>query len=165
MFSLRGVMAAAIAGLLLSACAGGSYTVVAPNQSAYKAQSVELVYDGGTVAVDDKAAAELKKYMEEAFFGKNAKAKFSRGNQLTVKYGYMGFDEGSQAARYFLGPIGGGEAKMVVGAEFIDASGKTLAKIHSEGRLSGGFFGGDSSSAIKKAAEEVATYAGANFAQ
>lgn len=163
MLRLRGLTALAAAGLVLAGCAGSSNLVMSPNRTAYKAQAASLVYDGGTVNVEDKATAELQQYMQQAFFEKGVN--FGRGNELTVKYGFMAFDEGSQAKRYFLGPIGGGEAKMVVGAEFFDAAGNSLAKIQSEGRLSGGFFGGDASSAIKKAAEEVAAYAKANFAR
>lgn len=149
------------AGLLLSACAGSSNMVVQPNTSNFRSNQVNLVYGGATVAAEDKGVTELKQHMETAFFEKGL---FQRGNRLTVKYGFMTYDEGSQAARYFLGGIGGGEAKMVVGAEFYDESGTLLARIQSEGRLSGGFFGGDAGSAIKKAAQEVADYAAANFA-
>lgn len=161
MLKVRGVAVVATAALLLSACAGGSNLVVNPNRSTVKTEAVELVYEGGTVNVPDQATAELKRYMDEAFFKKTGM--FARGSGITVKYGFMSFDEGSRAARYFLGPIGGGEAKMVIGAEFFDTQGNSLAKIQSEGRLSGGLLGGDSSSAIKKAAEEVANYAKANF--
>ena len=99
--------------------------------------------------------------MEKAFYEKGV---FKRGDKLTVKYGFMTYDKGSQAARYFLGGLGGGEAKMVIGAEFYDADGNLLAKIQSSGWLNGGIFGGSSSSAVKKAAEEIANYAKANFA-
>ena len=137
--------------------------VIAPNTTACKAKQVTLSYENATVQVEDECVAELKRYMEDEFFGKEAL--FTRGEQLTVKYGFMTFDEGSQAARYFLSGLGGGEAKMVVGAEFFDAQGNSLAKIQSEGRLGGGFFGGDAGSAIKKAAQEIADYAEATFAQ
>jgi hypothetical protein len=53
---------------------------------------------------------------------------------------------------------------MVVVAEFFDPAGKSLAKIQSEGTVSGGFFGGDSDSAIKGAAKKIAAFAEDNFA-
>ena len=154
------IAAALAVALLISACAGSSNMVVSPNRTNYKADQVNLVYEGATVGADDKGVAELKKHMEEQFFEKGL---FQRGSKLTVKYGFMTYDPGSQAARYFLGALGGGEAKMVVGAEFFDENGTLVAKIQSEGRLGGGFFGGDSDKAIKKAAEEVAQFASANF--
>lgn len=149
------------AAMLVSACAGSSNMVVTPNQSSFRTREVALKYEGATVEAEGKGVAELKKYMTQAFYEKGL---FQPGEKLTVKYGFMTYDEGNQAARYFLGGIGGGEAKMVVGAEFYDANGNLLAKIQSEGRLNGGFFGGDASGAIKKAAEEIASYAAANFA-
>lgn len=155
------LVAAVLAGTLVAGCAGSSNMVVTPNQSDFRSQTVDLVYGGATVSAEDEGVTELKRYMEEAFYEKGL---FSRGAGLTVKYGFMTYDEGSQAARYFLGMIGGGEAKMVVGAEFYDTNGNLLARIQSEGRLNGGFFGGDASSAVKKAAQEIANYAAANFA-
>lgn len=147
--------------LAVSGCAGSSNLVVMPNTSEYRSGSVTLEYGGATVEAEDKGVSELKAYMEKAFFEKGL---FEKGEGLTVRYGFMTYDEGSQAARYFLGGLGGGEAKMVVGAEFYDNDGQLLAKIQSEGRLSGGFFGGDASSAIEAAAKEVAEFAAANFA-
>ncbi|MEO0500124.1 MAG: hypothetical protein AAF205_06145, partial [Pseudomonadota bacterium] len=148
----------ALAGVfVLSACAGSSNMVMQPNKAAYKANAVNLVYEGATVDVEEKDVAELQKFMENEFFGGDTP--FVRGEDLTVRYGFMQFDEGSQAARYFLGVVGGGEAKMIVGAEFVDNQGNVVSKIQSEGRLNGGFFGGDAGSATKLAAREIADYA------
>ncbi len=149
--------------LLTAACAGGSNAVLEPNTGNYRSTNVSLVYEGSTVGVPDESIADLKKYMEERFFGD--KAIFTKGDDLTIKYGFITFDEGSRAARYFLGPIGGGEAKMVIRAIFIDKEGNQVAKIQSEGRLSGGFFGGGAGSAVKKAVKEIAEYAEGQFAQ
>ncbi|MBC2777864.1 DUF4410 domain-containing protein [Parasphingopyxis marina] len=164
MTKIRSLIAAVAATIVLSACAGSSNMVISPNRTAYTAQSVTLEYDGGTIDVEQDSVDELQRYMDEEFFGdaQNAAA-FARGSELTVRYGFMTFDEGSQAARYFLGGLGGGEARMVVRAEFFDPQGNSLAVIQSEGRLGGGFFGGDAGSAIRGAAREIATYAVDNF--
>ena len=150
-------------GFTLGACAGGSNLVMEPNKSEYRSRTVTLGYAGSTVNIPEKASGELKKYMQARFFKEGTV--FKEGDGLTIRYQYVSYDEGSQAARYFLGVIGGGEAKMVVQAEFLDPEGTVLAKIQSEGRLSGGVFGGDAGSAINRAAHEIAEFAEANFAQ
>ena len=154
------VAALAAASFTLSACASSNNIVLAANSTNYKSPNVALVYDNATVKVEDGKVALLNKYLEEALF--DGSPVFSKGQGLTIKYGFIGYDEGSQAMRYLAGPLAGG-AKMVIVAEFLDPSGKSLAKIQSEGTVSGGFFGGDSDSAIKGAAKKIAKFAEDNF--
>jgi hypothetical protein len=158
---LLSAAALAAASFALSACASSNNIVLAANTTNYQSSNVALVYDNATVKVEDQKVALLSKYLEEALFDKDAV--FAKGEGLTIKYGFIGYNEGSQAMRYLAGPIAGG-AKMVVVAEFLDPTGKSLAKIHSEGTVSGGFFGGDSDSAIKGAAKKIAAFAEENFA-
>ena len=153
--------ALAAASLALSACASSNNIVLAANTTNYTASKVALVYDNATVKVEDKKVALLNKYLEQALF--DSDARFAKGEGLTIKYGFIGYDEGSQAMRYLAGPLAGG-AKMVIVAEFLDPAGNSLAKIQSEGTVSGGFFGGDSDSAIKGAAKKIANFAEENFA-
>ena len=155
------VAALAAASVNLSACASSNNIVLAANSTNYKSPNVSLVYDNATVKVEDGKIALLNKYLEEALF--DGSPVFAKGEGLTIKYGFIGYNEGSQALRYLAGPIAGG-AKMVIVAEFVDPSGKSLAKIQSEGTVSGGFFGGDSDSAIKGAAKKIAKFAEDNFA-
>ena len=54
-----------------------------------------------------------------------------------------------------LGGLAGGEAKMVVRAEFFDAAGNSLAVINAEGTISGGFLGGDAGSGLRGAAKKL----------
>jgi hypothetical protein len=157
------VLAAALAAASfgLSACASSNNIVLAPNKTQYTSSNVALVYDNATIKVEDKKVALLGKYLEEEIF--NGKSAFAKGDGLTIKYGFIGYNEGSQALRYLAGPIAGG-AKMVIVAEFFDPAGNSLAKIQSEGTVAGGFFGGDSDSAIRGAAKKIAQFAEENFA-
>lgn len=125
------------------------------------AQSVKLEYEQGGAAVTQDAAAYLQRKMEEAFFGPNQP--FTRGNDLTVRYRFVGFDRGSRISRYLLGGLAGGEAEMVIEAEFVRPDGTVLAKVQSQGRVNAGFFGGSSNSAIDGAVKEIRDYAIANF--
>ena len=157
------ILFAVLASLLVVGCASSSNMVLTPNQSQYRTDTVKLEYGGGTVEVEEASVTELQRYMREEFFERTPI--FSPGEGLTVRYGFYTFDEGNQAARYFLGGIGGGEAEMVVRAQFIDPQGNVLAETQATGRVSGGFFGGDAGSAFRNVAKELAAYAEATFAQ
>lgn len=160
--NMKKMLFAATAALSLVACSSSNNIVMVPNTSDYAASAVALEYDGGTVEVEDGKVALLEKYLRNHLFDDGSA--FAEGmNGLTIKYGFIGYEEGSQAARYLAGPIAGG-AKMVIVAEFFDAEGNSLSKIQSEGTVSGGFFGGDSDSAINGAAKKIAGYAKENFA-
>lgn len=159
---MRNHLFAAVAAFALVACSSSNNIVMVPNTSDYSASAVSLEYDGGTVEVEEGKVELLEKYLRNHLFDDGSA--FAEGmNGLTIKYGFIGYEEGSQAARYLAGPIAGG-AKMVIVAEFFDAEGNSLAKIQSEGSVSGGFFGGDSDSAINGAAKQIASYAKDNFA-
>lgn len=161
MKNIISAVALATSMLALSGCASSNNIVLAPNSTNYTSSKVALVYDNATVKVEEGKVALLNRYLEQEMF--NNKSKFAKGQGLTIKYGFIGYNEGSQALRYLTGPIAGG-AKMVIVAEFVDPNGKSLAKIQSEGTVSGGLFGGDSDSAIKGAAKKIAKFAEENFA-
>ena len=137
--------------------------VLQRNTTSYTASNVTLEYGAGTIDVEADSVTELQAYMREEFYENNPV--FAEGSGLTVKYGFVTFDEGSQLGRYMLGGLAGGEAKMVIRAEFFDAAGNSLSAINAEGTISGGFFGGDAGSGLRGAAKEIAAYAAANFAR
>jgi hypothetical protein len=150
------------AALALSACGSGSMIVNSPAAKAMRYQSVELVYDQSTVGVPDEAAAKMKQLMAERFFSEKAVFAQAPGG-LIVHYGFIGYDPGSRFARWALGGLGGGKATMVVKARFTDGEGNQLAEITSTGELGMGVFGGTYESAMKKAANEIGTYAESHF--
>lgn len=157
----RGVLILLLAGASLAGCASNHLLVEQPAVSAFHAQSVSLDYQNGGAAVTADAAAYLQQKMQEAFF--SGDTPFARGNGLTIRYRFIGFDRGSRLSRYLLGGLAGGEAQMVIQAEFVAPDGKVLAKIQSQGRVNAGFFGGSSNSAIDGAVKEIRDYAVANF--
>jgi hypothetical protein len=157
------MVAVLLVALPLAACGAGHLTIEQPNISSLRAQGVRLHYGNSTAEVPEDAAAYVQRKMADAFHGGDNPA-FREGSDLTVRYRFMGFDRGSRAGRWLAGPLGLGEAQMVLEAEFVDPAGAVLARVRAEGELSGGFFGGSSNSAIDKAVNEIARYARANFA-
>ena len=154
------LMASALA-LATTACANSALLVERPNASTYRTTQATIQYDGSNVSIDDDNIAYTQSEMEKALFGGDSPI-FNQGDGLTIKYRYIAFDEGSQAARYFLGPIAGG-SKVLLEVEFIGPDGAVLSTVRGEGSVSGGFFGGSNKSGIQKAIAKVADYAAANF--
>ncbi len=146
------------ASLMLAACGSSNLVVLNPVKPV-RTDTVQLVYEDSTVGVPDEAVAHTKQYMREAFFEGDAPAFREGMNGVTIRYGFIGFKDGSRIGRYFLGGLGNGGAKMVLRAEFYDAGGAKIGEVQSSGEIRGGFLGGSSNSAIKKAVDEIATYA------
>jgi hypothetical protein len=147
--------------LTVSACGAGHTIVLEPNTSAAKAQTVRLSYDGSNVKLPEGTVEKMQRYIEDRFF-KGETTMFRPGNDLTIKWSFIGYDEGNQFVRWAIG-FGAGEAMMVVRADYFDATGKKLASIQAHGTVSMGLFGGSSDDALKNVADQIARYAEANF--
>jgi hypothetical protein len=149
--------------LPLSACATSHLLVERPAaQTATRVGSVTLVYDEQVTGVPADASAYVQRKLEEAFYGGD-QAFFTRGSEMTVRYHFVGFDRGSRFGRYMLGPLGVGEAQMVLEAEFVAPDGTVMAVVRGQSDVRGGFFGGSYNTAIDKAVREIRNYAVAHF--
>jgi hypothetical protein len=158
----RFVFAVALA-FAATGCASSALMVEQPNSSSLRAATATVSYDKSNVPVDNENITYTQERMEKAFFGGETPV-FTKGDGLTIKYRYIGFDEGSQAARYFLGPIAGG-SKILLEVDFVAPDGTLVSQVRGEGSVSGGFFGGSNKSGIDQAVDKIAEYAAANFKQ
>lgn len=145
----------------VAGCANSSLLVERPYAGSFRTMSAMVVANTSTVTVDQENLDYTQRELEEAFFGGDTPL-FARGNGMTVRYRYLGFDEGSQALRYLTGPIAGG-SKVVLEVEFVSPDGQVLSVVRGEGTVAGGFFGGSNKSGIDMAIEEIATYAEERF--
>lgn len=149
------------ASLVLTACGTSRTMITAAPQARQAVSALALMEEQSTVTVPDEVKTGLRKQLEAALY---EKAKFARGEELTVRYRFVQFTAGDRFQRWFWGGIGNaGEASMTVECVFIDRSGAERAKIMSEGRIGSGFFGGSVESALEKLAEEIATFTTQNF--
>lgn len=153
---------AAFVAVPLAGCASSHLIVEQPTHAELRVHTVNLVYDDTVTGVSQSASAYVQKKMEEAFYSGKTQY-FARGGELTVKYHFAGFDKGSRLGRYMLGPLGVGEAQMVLEAEFFDPSGTKIAVVRGQSAVRGGFFGGSANTAIDKSVKEIRDYAVAHF--
>lgn len=150
------------AGLALSACATATTTVLAPASGVQPATyaSIQLQPTADTVPVPAAAQTHFRNRLNEYLFAKDSR--FKQGEDLTIRYRFIQFDEGNRALRYLIG-MGAGKGTMTVEIVFLDKQQKELAKINVGGELSMGVLGGDFDEAISRAAREVADYAAKTF--
>lgn len=150
----------AIACVAGAGCASGKTYVTQPPATKIVAASVTAEEGAATVTVPDEPRLHFKSALDEQLY--RQEVAFAKGTDLTIKWQFVQYDEGSRAKRYFIG-FGAGKGSLAIQAKFYDGSGKELATIQSEGEISMGAFGGSFDSAIEKCAEEIATYARQNF--
>jgi uncharacterized protein DUF4410 len=154
-FGLFVLIYAAGASLVLAGCGTGKTMVMEPGESR-KASSIAVVEGQSTVTVPAEATAMFKNKLDEMLFEKGG---IKKGQDVTLTYRFVQFNEGSRFKRWLTGGIGNaGEGNLTIEVTYSDGSGKQLGKIVSEGKIGSGFFGGSSDNAIEKAAEEVASY-------
>ena len=112
-----------------------------------------------TCAVAKDVEEQLRKAMDEDFFGKRA---FQRGNELKVQYQITFVNEGNRALRAFVG-FGTGKGNVTVQAKFMDSKGKEITTITIVGDVSAGFYGGSIYSAAEDCADQISDYATSNY--
>jgi len=156
--------------LLVISCGSRSVTVQQKPSSPFK-NFGQVVVVPFTVDGEDKlglkekteaigVAASITQYLRERLEGK---VWFKGGGEtLTIKGLVVGFDPGSQAARYFIG-FGAGSGEIIVDAVFSDTSGTQVARANAKGSVSGGLLGGSTSSACDRVAKAIMDFIKANY--
>ncbi len=147
--------------LVLAGCGAGRALVIKPPEMKLRAASVDASEGNSPVSVPADVKSTFLEKLNHFLYEEGA---FQRGSDLKIQYRFIQYDPGSQFVRWFWGGIGNaGEGSLTVEAKYFDNSGKELATIQAEGRISSGFFGGDFSFAVEKAAEKIAEYTQVNF--
>lgn len=147
--------------VVLPGCGSGKTLVMEPSIVKTSATSINIVEGESTVKIPKEVIDKFHSKLAQLLFDEN---KFDRGSEVTITYRFLQYDEGNQLARWFWGGIGNaGEGSITIEAVYTDSSNNRLAKIQSEGKIGSGFFGGDFSLAIEKAAEEISVYTINNF--
>lgn len=146
--------------LLFAGCGSQRTTVREGSNTTYKSSTISVLYDANQrgVHVDDDRKNEFETALKRLLTQKG----FAQGDGLILRYWFSDADEGSRAARYWIG-FGAGSGKMLVSVEFYDARGNKLATTDNVGTVSGGFVGGTFSEAIRRSAETISTYTQKTF--
>lgn len=148
-------------GVPLAACASSALMVDQAPTGQYRAQSATLEYQPSTVGVEDNTQAYLQQAMSNALVT-GPDAVFRSGDELKIRYRFVGHDEGSRVGRWLTAGLAGG-SKTYIEAEFIDRNGASVGKVRSEGAVGMGVFGGSAKSGIDAAVKKIAQYATATF--
>jgi len=145
----------------LLGCGAGKTLVMEPPTSRKSVDFVELVKGKSTVEVPEEVLKTLETKLDEFLYKEGG---YKKGPGLTITYRFLQYNPGDQFSRWFWGGIGNaGQGSLTVDAMYTDSSGQQLGKIQCEGVIGSGFFGGDFSFAVEKAANEIAEYTKKNF--
>ena len=161
MCKLRLILLAA-AVFVLQGCGSSRVMVLEPAQKpTTPIRSVAIVSDMSTTEVPHKYQKKFEQVLSEKLYTKYG---FEKGHGLEIHYRFLQLDEGSRFSRWMLGGIGNsGEGSLTVEARFIGEKGRELGKIHTEGKIGSGAFGGSFDCAVEKASESLAEYIVKNF--
>ena len=145
-----------ILALILTACGTGRTMVLEPLHPMPSTTGVSIQEENDTVKVSQEISNKFSNYLSNKLY---EKGRVQKGGDLILKYRFLQMNEGSRLARWFTAGIGNaGEGTLTVEATYYDKSGKLLGKIHTEGKIGSGFFGGSVDNALQKSAIEIANY-------
>ncbi|MEM1438225.1 MAG: hypothetical protein AAF545_05965 [Pseudomonadota bacterium] len=150
-----------LAVMVLAGCGTASTIVLEAPRTQVAYSSVSIVSDNPTVQVPQEVTQTFESELRRVLVDEGP---FDSGEGLNLRYTFMQHDEGDRFSRWFWGGLGNsGEASITVQITYTRPDGEEIAKTRVEGRIDSGFFGGSMDSAIKKAAQDVASYTIANF--
>lgn len=149
------------AALSLSACASSALMVEKPAVGVQRVATATLQYEAPTVSVEETTQQHLQRKMAEALTTGD-KAVFSPGPDMTIRYRFVGHNEGSRLGRYLTAGLAGGSKTYIV-ADFLNPAGETIGQVRAEGSVGGGIAGGSAKSGVDGAVKKIAEYAQANF--
>ncbi|HEX9773495.1 MAG TPA: DUF4410 domain-containing protein [Steroidobacteraceae bacterium] len=161
-YACRGLVFASIA-ILVVGCGTGRTLVMEPPAQQQSYAAARVIEDRSTVPIPPEGLAKFHAALQTKLFDPE-KGGFTEGDGLVVRYRFIQYTKGNQAARWFWGGIGNsGEASATVAVDFTDSAGVKLSNIQVEGRIGSGFFGGSAEETLNKATDEIVNFAVANF--
>jgi hypothetical protein len=147
--------------LFFVGCGAGKTLVIKPPEAKIKVSSVNFSEGASTVNLPEKFKEIFKQKLTHLLF---EESHFQKGSDINIEYRFLQYDPGNQFSRWFWGGIGNaGEGTLTVEAKFFNTDGKELSVIHSEGKISSGFFGGTFELALEKAAKEIVEHIEQNY--
>jgi hypothetical protein len=151
--------------LILNGC-GSSRTLDAQISPEYqrgeKYSSINITQDEHSVIVPQEG---IKHFRNSLMQNLEDDVGFKKGNDLTIKYKFISYNEGNRFERWFTGGLmGSGKASLIVEASFVNKKGIEIGKVKTQGKIGGGFLGGSVDHALENAAEEISRYASQFYA-
>ena len=161
--SARLIIVPAILACVIAAgggCGSARLRVVEPPpDNPPRVSTLKIIEARHAVDVPDKRRANFLDRFRRAMYEKGA---FKPGEEMTIEYRFLVYDEGSRVKRHVIG-FGAGEAEILVQAVFKDTTGQPLGRVETTGRVTSGIVGGDFKDAFNRAAEKIAAYAAETY--
>ena len=145
----------------LAGCGAGRTLVLNPVACDHAARGITIVADVSAAPTPPEVLKQFETLLSNRLY-KTEKMMVS--NDLVLKFRFIQYNPGSRFKRWMLGGIGNsGEGSLTIEVTYFDACGKEIGKIHSQGCIGSGVFGGAIGDALETAVGEIAQYTTASF--
>ena len=142
--------------VLLTACGTASNVVYEAPAKKVDFQSVSIIELPPTIDVPDSIQEKLFDSLNHQIYQEK---RFSKGNDLQLEYKIVSYTGGNRLKRFVAEGIGNwGEGELVIQTKYKDAGGEVISELTTRGKIGSGIFGGSIKSAVKRAAEKIATH-------
>lgn len=149
---------------VLNGCATVPSTVTVLQPNIGKETSSYHSFSTYEIAFDNNMTNEQKTYFKQKLEGLIKEQGFNEGNELTLKYKFLKYNEGNRATRYALGgAYGAGKGVLVIEVEYYNQNNQKVGKVMSDRALFSGVFGGDFRDIVDLVAKEVSDYTLKNY--
>ena len=149
------------AALILQACGSGRTIVLDPVKNPHKEGGIRICCTQPTTEVSEDIKTSFDELLREKLY---KEAGVKEGPETTINYRFIQMNEGSQFKRWFLGGLGNsGEGTLTTEVTYLDRNNTAIGKIHTEGKIGSGVFGGGFSHAMETAVDEIVQYTLSTF--
>jgi hypothetical protein len=155
-FKIHNVIILSVTALILQACGSGRTLVLDPVRNPQQSGGIRICSTQPSTEVPEEIKNTFDELLREKLYKEEG---VKEGPETTLNYRFIQMNEGSRFKRWFLGGLGNsGEGTLTTEVTYLDKNNNVIGKIHTEGKIGSGMFGGGFSNAIETAVDQIAQY-------
>lgn len=160
-FKFHNIAIISVATLILQACGSGRTLVLDPVKNPHQSGGIHICSTQSSTEVPEEIKITFDTLLREKLYKEEG---VKEGSETTLNYRFVQMNEGSRFKRWFLGGIGNsGEGTLTTEVTYLDKNNTVIGKIHTEGKIGSGMFGGGFSNAIETAVDQIVQYTLSTF--
>ena len=160
-FKFHNIAIISVATLILQACGSGRTLVLDPVKNPHQSGGIRICSTQSSTEVPEEIKITFDTLLREKLYKEEG---VKEGSETTLNYRFVQMNEGSRFKRWFLGGSGhSGEGTLTTEVTYLDKNNTVIGKIHTEGKIGSGMFGGGFSNAIETAVDQIVQYTLSTF--
>ncbi len=153
---LRSLIILSTTAFMMQACGSGRTIVLDPVKHPCQPGGVRICATPSSTEVPEEIKTSFDQLLRERLY---KEAGVKEGPETTLNYRFIQVNEGSRFQRWLLGGLGNsGEGTLTTEVTYVDQNHHIVGKIHTEGKIGSGMFGGGFSNAIESAVDQIVQY-------